>query len=212
MQIMYRLLERRIGLSVAMFSLAPYLSLLGYMSASMHATENVASRPGSLFLCTLFLVGVLFPLAGTGLVLKCLVENRNEFRLRLLLESYFSLILVFATAFAVLQASSDSPSIRGMETVWDSTHAMSFAEHRNRLHDVYIDSLYLSALTITTVGYGDMTPVSAPAKLIAALEGIVGVGFLGLAVGHYFSVCIHRRERRLPSDGSDTACCDGDIS
>ena len=84
--------------------------------------------------------------------------------------------------------------------VWDSSQPMSFIEHRGQLHQVYIDSIYLSAITITTVGYGDMTPDTTIAKLITALEGLVGVGFLGLAVGHYFSVCIHQRESKHLTD------------
>lgn len=40
------------------------------------------------------------------------------------------------------------------------------------------DLLYFSFVTLTTVGYGDISPVGAAARACANLEGIVGVVFL----------------------------------
>jgi len=42
--------------------------------------------------------------------------------------------------------------------------------------------LYFSATTITTVGYGDVVPLSGIARFLAALEATVGVVLLGLFV------------------------------
>ncbi len=39
---------------------------------------------------------------------------------------------------------------------------------------------YLSAMTITTVGFGDITPVSEAARILVALEAILGVVVVGL--------------------------------
>lgn len=40
--------------------------------------------------------------------------------------------------------------------------------------------LYLSAITITTLGFGDITPVSTRARLLVAIEAVLGVAFAGL--------------------------------
>ncbi|MDV7143790.1 ion channel [Tropicimonas sp. TH_r6] len=46
----------------------------------------------------------------------------------------------------------------------------------------YIDSLYYTVTTLTTTGYGDLTPQTPPAKLFAILIMVVGVSlFLRLA-------------------------------
>jgi len=186
--------KEHVAFSVILISLIPYGSLLLYMQVEMHSTQDIATVPGSAFLIILFTLGVFIPLLGVCLVLRRLLEQRKKFLLRMLLEAYFSLILIFATAFAVIQASSDTASFKEMAVVWEADSPATLSQHRAKLHSVYFDSVYLSLITITTVGYGDMAPVSPFAKILTGLEGLAGVGFLGLALGHYFSVCLHERE------------------
>jgi hypothetical protein len=40
--------------------------------------------------------------------------------------------------------------------------------------------LYLSAMTITTVGYGDIVPITRQARMLLALEAILGIVVIGL--------------------------------
>lgn len=42
--------------------------------------------------------------------------------------------------------------------------------------------LYMSLATLTTVGYGDVLPVSRPARMIAVLEAITGVFYVAITV------------------------------
>ena len=54
----------------------------------------------------------------------------------------------------------------------------------------FADSLYFSAVTITTLGYGDISPSTVEGKYIAASEAVVGVTLIGLfltAVAYYLS-------------------------
>jgi len=39
---------------------------------------------------------------------------------------------------------------------------------------------YLSAVTVTTLGFGDITPVSETARILVGLEAILGVVMVGL--------------------------------
>lgn len=41
---------------------------------------------------------------------------------------------------------------------------------------------YLSLVTLSTLGYGDITPVSQPARMLAALEAIIGQLFIGVLI------------------------------
>jgi len=50
-------------------------------------------------------------------------------------------------------------------------------------HKHFADSLYLSFITATTVGYGDITPVSYASKLVAVILGLIGIVLTGLIVG-----------------------------
>ena len=45
---------------------------------------------------------------------------------------------------------------------------------------LWLRMLYLSAVTVTTLGFGDITPVSEAARLCVALEAVLGVVFVGV--------------------------------
>ena len=54
----------------------------------------------------------------------------------------------------------------------------------------YIDSLYFSVVTLTTVGYGDFTPQTDAGKLFTVFYIIIGIGiifaFVNTVFNHYF--------------------------
>ena len=52
---------------------------------------------------------------------------------------------------------------------------------------VYFDCLYLSVSTITTTGYGDITPLTTLTRLISCLEMLSGPTIVVLALGMWFS-------------------------
>ena len=193
MEVFRSTLEARVVPLTLMFCSIPYLWLLLYLRQGMHADEPFAALPSPWMLATLAVLGGFIPGIGLTVILRKLTQDRLRFRLRMLLEAYLSLILIFASGYAILQASSLEPSVSGMALLWDQTDGASLGDHVWRLHKVFLDALYLSVITITTVGYGDMVPLSPWVKTLSALEGLVGIGFIGVALGHYFSVCLHRR-------------------
>ena len=44
----------------------------------------------------------------------------------------------------------------------------------------FAQSLYFSVITITTLGYGDITPITDPARLLTAAESLIGIILIGL--------------------------------
>lgn len=53
--------------------------------------------------------------------------------------------------------------------------------------------LYLSFITITTCGYGDIYPVSSIAKRLCSIEACTGSLYLAIFVGRLFAVHQHRK-------------------
>lgn len=47
----------------------------------------------------------------------------------------------------------------------------------------FTDSLWWSFVTVTTVGYGDISPSTTAGRIIAAVLMLVGIGFLGILTG-----------------------------
>ena len=48
--------------------------------------------------------------------------------------------------------------------------------------EAQVDWLYYSFVTLTTLGYGDILPLSAPARALAYVEAIVGVFYMAMLV------------------------------
>lgn len=69
----------------------------------------------------------------------------------------------------------------------------------------YFDAFWFSFVTITTVGYGDFTPVSIEGKIAAMVLMLVGISFLGLLTGTISTYFIKHFRNRSPETESDKA-------
>jgi voltage-gated potassium channel len=67
-------------------------------------------------------------------------------------------------------------------------------------HDVnpglatYGDALYWAVITMTTIGYGDIHPVTAAGRVIAGLLAFAGIGMMGVVSAQLTAHWIHRGE------------------
>ncbi len=53
----------------------------------------------------------------------------------------------------------------------------------NQTIDSCADALWWSFVTVTTVGYGDISPITAQGRIVAAILMLVGIGFIGMLTG-----------------------------
>lgn len=93
----------------------------------------------------------------------------------------------------------------GLDGVWEvySTHiivalvvsviAIGTVVYRYLEEWSWIDSLYFSAITLTTVGYGDLTPSSSASKLFTVFYLATGISMLGAGANEL----LKRRSRRF---------------
>jgi len=62
--------------------------------------------------------------------------------------------------------------------------------------DVNAKLIYYSLITITTVGYGDVTPLSSGARMLAAVEGLVGQLFVAVILARFVAMELTARSER----------------
>jgi len=72
----------------------------------------------------------------------------------------------------------------------------SFLRGGHASTDVETDLLYFSLVTLSTVGYGDVTPLYGEVRILAALEAVTGV--LDVAITVAILVSSYRRESLSP--------------
>jgi len=61
----------------------------------------------------------------------------------------------------------------------------------------FLDALYLSLTSLTTVGYGDLTPVTMPMRLAAVTEAAIGFGLLTASISWVLSLYPVLQRRRV---------------
>jgi hypothetical protein len=71
----------------------------------------------------------------------------------------------------------------------------SFAVAHSRLEDAANIYLYFSLVTITTLGYGDITPVGGPALAMAVLEAATGQIYLVVVVAWFVGMYVSRKSK-----------------
>ncbi len=66
-----------------------------------------------------------------------------------------------------------------------------------------VDSLYFTVMTLTTVGYGDLSPTTSTTRLFTVVFVLIGIGIL---LGFIDVVARHARGQRAKSEtGTDDA-------
>lgn len=72
----------------------------------------------------------------------------------------------------------------------------------NKNMNTYGDALWWSIVTVSTVGYGDISIVTGFGRIIACILMVTGVGFLGMLTSTMSSYFFNKHSRRLLTDDS----------
>lgn len=74
----------------------------------------------------------------------------------------------------------------------DLFHAFEYGVNENV--QSFFDSIWWAMVTITTVGYGDIAPVTTGGRVVSMLLMMLGIGFLGLTTGVVAKAIITHKE------------------
>ncbi|EMI42269.1 potassium channel family protein [Rhodopirellula sp. SWK7] len=97
---------------------------------------------------------------------------------------YFIIGLLFALLYSLL------------ETFQPESFSLSMYENDAAGHqDRFGQLLYFSNVTLTTLGYGDIQPVSRPARSFATLEALIGQLYLAIVIARLVGVHIANASR-----------------
>ncbi len=59
----------------------------------------------------------------------------------------------------------------------------------------FADALYWSVITIATIGYGDVTPLTGPGKILAGVLAFFGIGLFGFVSAQLTARLMHQTDR-----------------
>ena len=99
--------------------------------------------------------------------------------------TYLLIGLLWAWGYALVARLSPG-AITGFPTDPNSPHGF--------------EAIYFSLITLTTVGYGDMVPVSATARMLAMLEAVCGTMYMAVLVARLVSLYSADEPKAIASD------------
>lgn len=89
-----------------------------------------------------------------------------------------------------------------MESFWSGSFYIDASRNLDGRLD-FSDFVYLSFTTLTTLGYGDITPISPYARSATSLQAILGVLYIAILISRFVSIFI-LQSSRTDSNGIQT--------
>jgi Ion channel len=122
---------------------------------------------------------------------------------------FFSFALVVILSHVLRQKKVTPDVIMGAASVYflmgvswafiflflETSHAGSFSFAAGRLKELD-DFLYFSLVTLTTTGYGDITPVSSAARSLAVLEAVIGQLYMAVTIARLVGIQISQTQQK----------------
>jgi hypothetical protein len=117
---------------------------------------------------------------ATGVVLSRVFQKGRvtHYRIQGAIAVYLLLGLTWGIAYILIELQTPG------------SFNLGIASDRSQLSS---DMMYYSIVTLTTVGYGDITPLSAAARNLSNLEGLVGQLYPAILLGRLVSLEITHR-------------------
>ena len=107
--------------------------------------------------------------------------------------AYVMLGVTFTYTFLVLQAVAGAPVLLGEGELCGRLEAVADAQ--------LADYLYYSFVTLTTLGFGDLTPGTLGARVLTGVEAVAGQLFLTVLIARLIGMHVVQAVRPVPDGG-----------
>ena len=82
---------------------------------------------------------------------------------------------------------------------WADASAFNLPGAQAMANPPELELMYFSLITMTTVGYGDITPASGLARMVAAIEALVGQLYLAIIIARLVGMELVHRDPKPPA-------------
>ena len=107
-----------------------------------------------------------------------------------------STVIATIRFFRALSAAAWDPASRGVVILALLTLAIGTFFYRWSEGWGFVDALYFSVVTLTTIGYGDLLPTSAATKLFTVMYSFIGIGIIAAFITSLALSVREHHERR----------------
>lgn len=177
--------ERKRNLLIGLFLVIP----------AIFGTWTDHQGGGRLFLAIQILCDFFFFFFAAVVMLTTIIRARTV-----------TLDMIFGTACAyLLFGTAWAFCYVGLEAVMPGSFNMPMGDVINWQKGDFFHFLYFSFVTLTTLGYGDITPATSPAQMICSLEALFGQLYLAILVARMVGLHIMDEQAAPPPDAREKA-------
>lgn len=140
--------------------------------------------------CMAVLIATTMVVPPFSLGVLLLHYRSSSTSLRSIVSLYLSLVVICANIDLDMMIHFSHPGslpFHGMPSMWDFHDNAPMGINWQNFFLVVVDCLHFSVETLSTVGYGDIVPVTWFAKMAVDIQVLMGLGITVLAVGRHFS-------------------------
>lgn len=203
--------ERRLNplLLVAALLTIPALVL---DNSGAHGVEHTIGSVGGAVIWGVFLLEVIIMLGVVDSRRQWIREHPIDLAIVVLTPPFLFAAIQGLRVLRVLRLLRLAPVMRRLFTSEGLKHASVFAlvvllvsaeMFSSVEHISYGNALYWAITTMTTVGYGDITPHTATGKIDACMTMLVGIGFFAILTGSIAQRFLATEVRQLELDEDD---------
>ena len=121
------------------------------------------------------------------------------------LHMLISLISILRRFLKVMRAGWSDSEFRGLSMVLGSWVALGTLIYSVREGWSIIDSLYFAVMTLTTIGYGDLSPTTSWMRLYTVVYAIMGIGLFVAFNARLAQFAFHSRRHEAKATPDDEA-------
>jgi hypothetical protein len=137
----------------------------------------------------LFLEGILFMIAIYSIILHVLTMRKiNEDKIFGAISAYLLLCIFWALIYTMTEIYD--PYSFSFSTGFTTAYT-SMAVHRF----YFTQFLYFSFITFSTLGYGDILPLTAPARIAASLQAVAGQLYVAILIARLVGLQIIQSQK-----------------
>jgi hypothetical protein len=163
----------------------------GFLALAAFGSYVLGQFVDSLYLgaMTMFSFGLFFALI-TVVILRHIVRVREVTHDTILgaICAYLVLGMVWTMAYSLIELFTPGSFLHGGENI-----ASGFSSQGPAISNL----IYYSFVTLTTLGYGDITPNSSPAAALSSLEAVTGQLYLAILIARFVGLYLVSSGRRV---------------
>ena len=160
--------------------------LLAIPAGALHTV--FAFRPDQQIALPMLLLTILFLVFTLVSLLRAVVraERVTHDTIYGALSVYLLMAIAWAAAYMLLV------------TIQPGAIVMDAARHPNHRMD-WFDCVFYSFVTLTSLGYGDIVPITAPARSLSVLEAVSGIMYVAVLIARLVSLHSSAKSQTNPS-------------